>query len=431
MKIRRLLIVVLSLALPVGIICGAVGLIHADSAQATANTKYVSPNSVCGVVVPCYGSIQEAVDDSVSGDVIKVSQGVYTSVLSNVLTISKSIEILGGFSRTDWGDSKPMDQPTVIDGEESRRGIRIEEPGDFKVVLAGLTVRNGHAITIGGGGILVISGTVDINECYIVDNVVAEGTGYPGGGVAAVSSRITIVGSTIQDNKADSGGGLSIDHSTVDLTKSSIRANVAEKGGGLYVFGKAVLNMSANTVIGNMSPVGKGPGILLDGDSVIEGVNDIIADNKALVGEGEGVNIWLGNLTAAHWTLSNNDGYGLVASNGYVYLINTIVTSHTVAGIFGDVVRADTSLFYANGSNCSSGASCTGNLVGDPRFYDPENSDYHIMVGSAAKDTGRPSNVRVDFDGDRRPIGVGPDIGADEYIFKTFIPFLTKSTSER
>ena len=126
----------------------------------------------------------------------------------------------------------------------------------------------------------------------------------------------------------------------------------------------------------------------------------------------------------------NNDGYGLVGSNGDVRLVNTIVASHSVVGIFGDVVQADRTLFYSNGENCSSGATCTGSVQGNPLFVDPQNSDYHIRNGSAAEDAGTITNVFVDFEGDRRPSGLGPDIGADEINFSIFSPFVTHTRSD-
>ena len=61
------------------------------------------------------------------------------------------------------------------------------------------------------------------------------------------------------------------------------------------------------------------------------------------------------------------------------------------------------------------------NLVGDPLFknddaIDPLAADYfHIQSASAAVDAADPgSGMDTDIDGDTRPAGDGPDIGADE-----------------
>jgi uncharacterized repeat protein (TIGR01451 family) len=45
---------------------------------------------------------------------------------------------------------------------------------------------------------------------------------------------------------------------------------------------------------------------------------------------------------------------------------------------------------------------------------DPDNGDYHIGPGSAAIDAGVDAGVTTDIDGQARPSGLGPDLGADE-----------------
>jgi len=62
---------------------------------------------------------------------------------------------------------------------------------------------------------------------------------------------------------------------------------------------------------------------------------------------------------------------------------------------------------------------------GDPGFVDAANDDYHLMAGSPARDAGTDVGVTTDFEGDLRPFGTRPDIGADEYtpiLYLTAIP---------
>jgi hypothetical protein len=70
--------------------------------HASAGKRYVAPGGTCGSVSPCHETIQGAVDADVNGDIIKVAQGTYTSVLSNVVVISKGVSVLGGYSTSDW-----------------------------------------------------------------------------------------------------------------------------------------------------------------------------------------------------------------------------------------------------------------------------------------------------------------------------------------
>jgi hypothetical protein len=75
-----------------------------------------------------------------------------------------------------------------------------------------------------------------------------------------------------------------------------------------------------------------------------------------------------------------------------------------------------------SGNNCnyvysdiSDSVNGTGNITTSPSFLDPSNSDYHLMQSSLAIDVADPgANLRVDYDGDKRPAGNGRDIGADE-----------------
>ncbi|MEM7533721.1 MAG: clostripain-related cysteine peptidase [Chloroflexota bacterium] len=99
-------------------------------------------------------------------------------------------------------------------------------------------------------------------------------------------------------------------------------------------------------------------------------------------------------------------------------LTNTIVVSHTYAGFGGTNIIADHTLFHNIGSTpCDSGAICTNNISGDPKFIDPTNGDYRLGSGSAAIDAGIDAGVADDIAGVARPVGSAPDIGAYEYTF--------------
>lgn len=63
-------------------------------------------------------------------------------------------------------------------------------------------------------------------------------------------------------------------------------------------------------------------------------------------------------------------------------------------------------------------------VYGDPRFVDPAGSDYHPGSHSAARDAGVPAVVTYDIDGDMR-FGL-PDIGADEYLTRIYLPLVMR-----
>lgn len=106
-------------------------------------------------------------------------------------------------------------------------------------------------------------------------------------------------------------------------------------------------------------------------------------------------------------------------------LTNNIIVSHSV-GISvtaGSTATIEGTLWgsgeWANdidivnvGGSISLGAV---NLHAEPGFVDPESGNYHITPASAAVDAGVATALASDIDGEARPFGAGPDIGADEW----------------
>ena len=69
--------------------------------------------------------------------------------------------------------------------------------------------------------------------------------------------------------------------------------------------------------------------------------------------------------------------------------------------------------FYNNGFAMPAG---TGNINADPQFVDITLNDYHLLAGSPCVDTGTSNGApTTDFDGQVRPLGNGPDMGAYEF----------------
>jgi Disaggregatase related len=58
-------------------------------------------------------------------------------------------------------------------------------------------------------------------------------------------------------------------------------------------------------------------------------------------------------------------------------------------------------------------------ISADPLLADPSGGDVHLISGSPCINKGDPVNYPpTDFEGDGRPAGPAPDIGADEYQVK-------------
>ena len=62
-------------------------------------------------------------------------------------------------------------------------------------------------------------------------------------------------------------------------------------------------------------------------------------------------------------------------------------------------------------------------LTGDPKL----SATYHLQSGSAAIDAGVDAGVTTDLDGEARPNGAAPDIGADEFVvYDIFLPAIVR-----
>jgi hypothetical protein len=81
----------------------------------------------------------------------------------------------------------------------------------------------------------------------------------------------------------------------------------------------------------------------------------------------------------------------------------------------------DYTLWHDNGVDIGGAGLVTQThpVTGSPAFVDPSADDYHLTIGSAARDAGDPAGVPPapdhDADGVIRPQGAAADIGAYEW----------------
>lgn len=357
-------------------------------------TYYVAPGGNCGSgVSPCYETIQEAVDAvDAADDVVKVSTGTYTGVndrggLSQVVYISKTVTIRGGYSTSDWATANPLAQPCTLNAEEQGRVIYIT--GDITPTIEGLRITGGDAVR--GGGVYVVTATAVISGNYILNN-----SAYYGGGLYLAHSASVIVSNTVSNNSVSAswdsgGGGMYLDYSNAVLRENSITTNTAKhNGGGLYLHysdaivegnlfsGNAVgvyyggglyLSHSAatvvsNTITGNTGSWGGGGAALSQSPATLEG--NIISANSA----GDGGGLWLygsaarvsGNTITNNTGTSWSGGVRLFESDGAVLIGNTItynranngggggvVVNASDATLIGNVVSSNTATYMGGG----------------------------------------------------------------------------------
>jgi hypothetical protein len=221
-----------------------------------------------------YASIQGAVDAAAPGDVIKVAAGTYTDshvrprrditttgLVTQIVYISKTVTIQGGYTTTNWSTPFPLTEPTTLDAGGQGRVLYIT--GAISPTLQGLRIRGGDAAGLGGGpagdwggGVYVMSATVTMSDCEIFDNIARTGGGGHAGGAFFLNSPYaTLSHNTVRNNQATEGGGLYFYNSPyATLSYNTLRENVADHlGGGMKHYGGVFFYFSDHaTLVGNL-----------------------------------------------------------------------------------------------------------------------------------------------------------------------------------
>lgn len=325
------------------------------------STYYVAPDGDCSGMSPCFGSVQaavDAVDDP--ADMVKVAAGTYTDIhqretITQVVYISKTIIIQGGYTLDFIDPPDPIAHPTTLDAQGQGRVLLITT--GVTATIEGLRITGGK-IAGGGGGIYVAGSNVTLNNNTIISNTAfndGDGGGLhlvdstatlngntisanrasgEGGGLYMHGSRATLEDNTISANTAGDGGGICLWLSSVTLNGNTISTNVArDYGGGLYRhWGFAVLN--GNTFFANTADT-YGGGLYLDGTSDTLNGN-IILSNTASAGGGLYMDSW------EPWrsTLSGNSIVSNTANSGggvYVDGNNATFSDNTVTANIANV----------------------------------------------------------------------------------------------
>ncbi len=312
---------------------------------------YVAPSCV-GVPAPCYTIVQDAVDAvDDADDVINVAEGTYTGVdvrprnditstglVTQVVYISKSVTIRGGYAQTFTELPDPEANPTVLDAERQGRVLYIT--GDISSTIEGLRITGGDALGLGGslfgeqydsgGGVYVYQATVAISGSHIYSNtaggdiesggILAEDRGFGGGLYAAYGDDLFLSGNVIYSNtvSGDYGCGAGL------IAQSSDRVTVID-----------------NTVFGNQGALGQfgvgacGGGMFVDAnpagctDATVR--HNVISDNRA-AGPAGGLGIYCDDSTVSDNVISDNSAGHYGGGLAIDYSNNVTVSNNVIVG---------------------------------------------------------------------------------------------------
>jgi hypothetical protein len=258
----------------------------------------------------------------------------------------------------------------------------------------------------GTGPTMLISG----GAVVALDYVSIEGGDGATTGVGIGCTGATLIGRSIavQGNAAAGVSG-------VECALTLARARVAQNQGvGISVSGGS-LTLTQSTVIGNPSG-----GVVITG-AAFDLENDFVVQNGGPFSLFGGVLISQVGAGGAHVFDFNTVAYNQAVPT---------LTPGVVCSVVGTPLALTSSIVFANGAGLQvEGNNCAwtysdvgpvpvagvGNRSADPQFVDPGHSDFHLRPSSPARDVADPTTgVAVDFDGDPRPQGSAPDMGADE-----------------
>ena len=341
---KRALCIKTSLILRLGLVAALLWLLDGSTTPVTAAPAaelHVCPSGCA------YSSVQAAVDDASEGDVIKVASGDYVgvqarpapagyvgpSVITQVVYVTKTVTIQGGYTTTNWLTPHPVTQPTTLDAQGQGRVLFIA--GDISPTIEGLRITGGDATGLGGyyygddagGGVYIITATAIISNNWVFSNAAEGGSG---GGMYLYYSAARVSGNSITSNTANMGGGLDLLFSAALVSHNTIVSNTAFAGGGLSLhFSEAMV--SENTITFNTADAGGGVFIEVS-DDTLDG--NIISSNTAVGLGGGGVAMRYteatlnGNIVISN--TANWGGGGLYVEGGDVTVTNTIIADNQV-----------------------------------------------------------------------------------------------------
>jgi hypothetical protein len=191
-----------------------------------------------------FNNIQAAVNAASDGDEIIVMPGTYTSTQDGhvVNMLGKAVTL-----RSSDPSDPDVVTATIIDGENTRRGLACFNTETSKTIISGFTITNGYGMGFdyngsggidwyennGGGMYNITSSSPTLTNCIFTGNSAL----YYGGGMYNItSSSPTLTGCTFENNTADSGSGMWNElNSSPTLTNCTFTGNTATLyGGGMY-----------------------------------------------------------------------------------------------------------------------------------------------------------------------------------------------------
>jgi len=285
-----------------------------------------------------FPTIQQAINASVSGDIIIVAPGTY---------------------------------PENIVVGAAQNGIKIHSSGG-----AGVTTIDG-----GAAGTVASFSSVGITT-ELIGFTLTNGLGTNGGGLSLSNANPKIDSNLIYNNVAKLGGGIYANHSSSTVSNNQISNNAASaaggNGGGLYLENSSLLQVTSNGINGN-STVGNGGAFFITGSSNASVNSNTITNNTA---DGNGGAFHISGSTTTP-TIKLNQIRSNHADNGNGGAFNIVSTAFPT--ISQNQIVLNTALTTGGVHYVGSAGSLTGNNIQDNAA--PTGSGGGISLNNASNPT--------------------------------------------
>lgn len=350
-----------------------------------------------------YPTIQQAINASVSGDLVLVAPGTY---VENIDFNGKNILL------------KSTDGPamTTIDGSNPSHPdlasvVSFKNGEGLDAVLEGFTITGGKGTRFEvtpnlmfecGGGVFCFGASPTIKKNVIVNNVAA----VQGGGIYCCESGSVIFDNTIADNTASlvtwstvkGGGGVYCQNSVCTVSGNVISGNSAglgnygSGGGGLLGF-SSYITASQNIVFGNTASVGGGISSLKS-KSLLQD-NTVTGNSAGLLGGG----IYCAGNQPSTVELNliednqSNDGGGLFVSGPHLVSKN-VIRNNSSPSIGGGIYGLGNDLeILSNKISCNQ----SGRGGGIATYFSSPNIVNNMINGNTALNSGGGLFLESDF----------------------------------
>lgn len=192
-----------------------------------------------------------------------------------------------------------------------------------------VSIENDTIYSYTSSGIYASESVISILNSVILENGHISGSDG-GGGVFCINSRLTLIGSVIENNETNGlGGGIYAKYCESIIENNSIIGNSAGSfGGGVYIDSSFVL--SNNLISGNTADQDNGGGIFVDTSSVISIISyNTISNNSAT--NGGGIAFRFSSPTVVGDTLRNNVATSF-GSGIYTKGTHSLISNNTLQG---------------------------------------------------------------------------------------------------